>query len=347
MKPKFYGFGVIGCGTIAPTHLAAIKRIPNARLVAVCDIVEEKAKRLATENAVDYYTNHIDLLNRDDIDVVNVVTWSGTHADIGMDAARAGKHVIVTKPIDIKLEKIDQFIETCRKSKVKLGATHQFRSYSVYANTKQAIDEGRFGRLFMGNAFLKWYRAQSYYDGDAWRGTWDLDGGGALMNQSIHYVDLLQWLMGPVKSVSAYVDTLDHDIKVEDIASSVIQFEGGAMGVIQGSTCIYKGLPARIEVHGQRGNVIAENDRLLYSDLEGFAESAEMKDSEIASSDPKAGLLGDDAVSAHVTQISDTLSAIEEDREPKLNGAGARKAVEIILAIYRSAKTGQRVYLPL
>jgi len=342
---RVYGFGVIGCGVIAPVHVEAIRSLPNAKLVAVCDIVEEKARKLAEENGVAYYTDYHDMLKRDDIDVVNVVTWSGTHADIGMDAADVGKHVIITKPIDISLDKIDRLIDICRRKGVKLGATHQFRSYSVYKDLKRAVDEGKFGKLFLGNAFVKWYRSQEYYDGDAWRGTFELDGGGALMNQSIHYIDLIQWIMGPVKSVCAYKATLDHDIEVEDIASASILFESGALGVIQGSTCIHGGLPARIEVHGKEGNVVVEGEKVIYSDLPDGIGPASEGVTETGASDPQAGLSS--AVPAHAVQIADVLSSIEEGREPVLNGEEARKAVEIILAIYESARTGRSVDLPL
>jgi len=335
-----YGFGLIGCGGIAPVHADAIGRIPNARLVAVCDIVEAKARAFAQKYGAEPYLNYRDLLARDDIHAVNVVTWSGTHADIGMDAARAGKHVIITKPMDISLEKIDRLIAACRESNVKLGATHQFRSYGCYRRLKRAIDDGRLGRLFLGNAFVKWWRAQDYYDSADWRGTWALDGGGALMNQSVHWVDILQWLMGPVKTVSAYTRTMDHQIEVEDLASAAVEFTSGAVGVIQGSTCIYKGQPQRVEVHGNKGNVIVEAERITEWQVEGEEGAVDSGPArETSAADPMAGL--SDALGAHVVQIQDVLKAAEEGRDPALSGEEARKAVAIVLAIYESARTGR------
>jgi predicted dehydrogenase len=346
MPGTTYGFGVIGCGVIAPTHCKAIQALPNARLVAVCDLEAEKARALGERFGAEPLTEIDALLARRDIDVVNVLTWSGVHAEIGMRAARAGKHVIVTKPIDVRLSQIDALIETCRTEGVKLGATHQFRSYASYRRLKQAIDEGRLGRLYLGNGFLKWWRSQEYYDSAAWRGTWNLDGGGALMNQSIHYVDLLQWLMGPVTRLRGFIATQCHEIEVEDCASATLHFENGAIGTFQGATCIYRGLPARIEVHGERGNVVIEDDRVRLWDVEGEPREENAAASNTGSSaNPGSGL--DTAHAAHVEQIADVLAAIEEDRDPVLNGAEARKAVEIILAIYQSAWKGETAHLPL
>jgi len=343
---KSYGFGIIGCGVIAPTHCRAIRELPNARLVAVCDIEADKARALGERFEAEPMTGAGELLRRDDIDVVNIVTWSGTHAEIGMEAARAGKHVIVTKPIDVRLSQIDRLIETCRAAGVKLGATHQFRSYGAYRRLKQAIDEGRLGRLWLGNGFLKWWRSQEYYDSAAWRGTWNLDGGGALMNQAIHYVDMLQWLMGPVTRLRGFIATQNHRIEVEDCASVTLHFANGALGMFQGATCVHRGLPARIEVHGERGNVIIEDDRIRLWDVEGEEREEETATTNTGSfANPGSGL--DTAHAAHVEQIGDVLRAIEEDREPVLNGAEARKAVELILAVYQSAWRSETVHLPL
>jgi predicted dehydrogenase len=347
MSERTYGFGILGAGTIAPTHCKAIQAIPNARLVSVCDIDEGKARALALRFGIRHCcADPRALLEREDVDVVNIVTWSGNHAELGIQAARAGKHVICTKPIDVTLEQIDRLIQTCRAHGVKLGVTYQFRGYDSYRQVKAAIDAGRLGRLFLGNAFLKWYRSQEYYDSAEWRGTWNLDGGGALMNQGIHYVDLLQWLMGPVRSLSGFIATQNHRIEVEDCATAAIRFESGALGCLQAATCIHGGLPARIEIHGERGNVVIEDDRIRLWNVVGEAPVAEDGDTNTGSAaSPGSGL--DDAVAAHTDQIRDLLAAIEEDRDPAIGGEEARKAVELILAIYRSASRGAPVSLPL
>lgn len=345
MTEKTYGFGILGAGVIAPTHCKAIRAIPGARLVACCDLERPKAEKLAADFEIPHvYTDFHQMLHRNDLQVIEVVSWSGVHAEHSIAAAEAGKHIIVTKPIDTRLERIDRLIETCRSRGVKLGATHQFRSYPAYRRLKAAIDEGRLGRITLGNGFLKWWRGQDYYDSAAWRGTWNLDGGGALMNQSIHYVDMLTWLMGRPKSLRGFIATQSHDIEVEDCATASIHWENGALGTFQGATCIYRGLPARIEIHGERGNVIVEGDRIVLWDVEG-----EEKETGVAGegsvSNPGSGLSS--AVQAHVEQISDVLAAIEEDREPVLNGQEARRAVEIILAIYHSAWHGATIHFPL
>lgn len=347
MADRTFGFGIIGAGVIAPTHCKAIQAIPNARLVSVCDLDRAKASALAMRFGIRHLcTDPRELVEREDVHVVNVLTWSGTHAELGMQAARAGKHVICTKPIDVRLEMIDRLIRTCREQGVKLGVTHQFRGYDSYRRVKAAIEEGRLGRLFLGNAFLKWWRSQEYYDSAEWRGTWRLDGGGAMMNQGIHYVDMLQWLMGPVRSLRAFTAVQNHAIEVEDCASVTLEFASGALGAIQCSTSTYKGLPARIEIHGERGNVILEDDRILLWDVEGEERLEAAPGANTGSSaSPGSGL--ETAVEAHVAQIRDLLAAVEEDRDPELSGEEARKAVEIILAAYRSAASSDPLRLPL
>lgn len=334
-----YGFGLIGCGAIAPVHADAVTRIENARLVAVCDAVEERARALAQKHGADWHADYRKLLAREDIQVVNVLTWSGLHAEIGGEAAHAGKHVICTKPIDVTLEKIDALIRTCREHGVKLGATHQFRNFESFARAKRAIEEGRLGRIYFGNAFVPWSRSQEYYDSAEWRGTWKWDGGGCLMNQGIHYVDLIQWLVGPVAEVQAYTDTVAHRIEVEDVAAAALRFENGALGLIMGSTAVYKGLPSRIEVHGAAGNVAIEGEKLVRWQVGDEELAAAAPVSGMGATDPTAGL--SEAVAAHVAQISDVLRAIEEDRDPVISGDEARKSVAIVLAIYESARTGR------
>ncbi len=345
MADKIYGFGILGAGVIAPTHCKAIRALPNARLVACCDTDGVKAEKLAADYEIPHvYTDLHQMLEREDVDVVQIVTWSGVHAEQGLAAARAGKHVIVTKPIDVRLDQIDALIRACREAGVKLGAIHQFRSYPAYRRLKSAIDEGKLGRLYLGNGFVKWWRSQDYYDSATWRGTWNLDGGGALMNQAIHYVDMLTWLMGRPASLRGYLATQCHDIEVEDCATAAIHWENGAMGTFQGTTCTYQGLPARIEVHGERGNVVIEGDQIVLWNVEGDPlEKGEAGAGSVAHPTQHLGL----GVEAHVEQIADVLSAIEKGGEPALNGEEARRAVELVLAVYHSAWTGETIHFPL
>lgn len=344
MSGKVYGFGLVGCGVIAPTHAEAIRRLDNAELRAVCDLNEEAANACAAEYGADAHTDLAEMLARDDIDVVNILTPSGLHARLGIQCADAGKHVICTKPIDITLEAIDTLIEAGERNGVKIAATHQNRGYPIYEKIRNYIDSGRLGRMLYGNAFVPWYRSDEYYS-DGWHGTKRLDGGGALINQSIHYIDLLIWYMGQVRYVFGFADALDHDIETEDMGTAVLKFEDGTHGIIQGSTCTYTGMPARLELHGTKGNIITVGDDIALWDVEGDERIEDpMAGKKGGAADPRAGM-PEHAIVSHVKQIGDVLAAIEEDREPVLNGREARRAVEVILSVYRASETGEVVEL--
>lgn len=344
MSERIYGFGLVGCGVIAPTHAEAIRRLENAELRGVCDLNAEAAQACAAQFGGDPYSDLAEMLAREDIDVVNILTPSGLHARLGIQCADAGKHVICTKPIDITLEAIDSLIAAGERNHVKIAATHQNRSYPIYEKIKRSIDEGRLGRMLYGNAFVPWYRSDEYYS-DGWHGTWKLDGGGALINQSIHYIDLLIWFLGQVQTVFGFAEALAHDIETEDMGSAVLKFASGAQGLIQGSTCTYHGQPARIEVHGTQGNILVVGDEVALWDVEGD----ELVENPMAgrtggAADPKGGMQ-ESAIVSHVKQIGDVLAAIEEGRAPMIDGREARRAVEVILSVYRSSETGQPVVL--
>lgn len=350
MSDNQHRVALVGAGVIAPVHAEALAALPDARLVAVCDVAQEKADALAAKYGVEACYSLDDVLNRPDVDVVDVVVWSGRHAEIGVQAAQAGKNVFVTKPIDVTLEAIDRLIETCDANHVKLGAVHQFRSYPSYRAAKQAVSSGAMGKMVLGNAFVPWYRAQSYYDGDEWRGTWKWDGGGALMNQGVHYVDLLQWIMGGVSELFAYADISAHHerIEVEDVASVALRFRDGSIGTLQASTSVYKGMPASMDLHGESGNILLVSDEVTYWDVEGRPqpENTGKVEGTTGVSDPRAALRRP-AIDAHVDQIGAFLRAIETGGDPLIDGREARKAVELNLAIYRSAKEKRPVSLPL
>ncbi|MEN6641653.1 MAG: Gfo/Idh/MocA family oxidoreductase [Armatimonadia bacterium] len=347
MTDKKYGFGVVGCGVISDTHLDAIRMLPNASIIAVCDTREDAAKAKAEKYGCDYYTDLAEMLKREDLHVVNVVVPSGLHAKLGIMCAEAGKHVICTKPIDITLERIDNLIAAAARNNVLVGATHQSRNFSVYKRVKAAVDEGRLGKLLYGNAIIPWFRTEEYYS-DGWHGTKGLDGGGALINQGIHYIDLLLWLMGNPTQVFGFAENLGHkSIEVEDCANAVLKFESGAHGIIQGTTCTYKGHQHRLEVHGTKGNIIVVGDQMQLWEVEGEETEYNPTAGEAGgSADPTKGMAGE-AVKAHAEQIGDLLQAIDEGRQPTLNGQEARRAVELILAIYKASETGTVVGLPL
>ena len=347
MPEKKYGFGVLGCGVISDTHLEAIQRLPNARIVAVCDSRETAAQAKAQQYGCDYYTDLAEMLKRDDLHVVNVVVPSGLHARLGIQCVEAGKHVICTKPIDITLERIDSLLAAAADHHVLVGATHQSRGFTVYKRLKRAIDEGRMGKLLYGSAIVPWFRSEEYYS-DGWHGTKALDGGGALINQSIHYIDLLLWMLGQPTQVFGWAENLGHRrLEVEDCASAVVKFQNGAHGIVQGTTCTYQGHPQRLEVHGTKGNVVITGDEIALWEIEGEeTEDNPGAGLTVGSADPRLGMQGE-AVPAHTEQIGDLLAAIDEGRQPRLNGAEARRAVELIIAIYRATETGQVVNLAL
>jgi len=341
-------FAIVGCGNIAPFHVEAIRGSEGAELVAVCDTNEKRVVEFAKEYAVDAYTDFTEMLKRDDIDVVNICLPSGLHKPLAIQAAHAGKHVMVEKPLDITLEKCDSIIDACKKNSVKLATIFPSRFSQGPAAVKRAIEAGRFGKLTLGDVAVKWFRTQEYYDSGDWRGTWEFDGGGALMNQSIHYIDVLQYLMGPVKSVSAICATLVKHIEVEDTAVAIIKFENGALGTITGTTTAYPGLDARIGIHGENGSAVLEGESLVTWDFS--SPLPEDKDTVISLSETKSSGASDPTKNlrseGHRLQVSDMVAAIHEAREPMVNGESGRKAVEIICAIYESGrKNGETVCL--
>ncbi len=348
----FVGFGIIGCGAIAPWHAKSILAIENAKLLSVCDIVQSKAEKLAEEyGAPKAVTDYREMLEDPHIDAVCICTPSGTHADIGIDAANAGKHILTEKPIDITLPKIDEFISAAEKCGVKLGVIFQRRTSCFWQQIREVVQSGVLGKMILGDAYLKYYRSQDYYDSAEWRGTWALDGGGALMNQGVHCVDLLQWIMGPVDTVFAYADHLARDIEVEDTAVAAVKFKNGAFGVIEGTTSVYPGMDHRLEFHGKKGTIAIQGESIAHWNVPDEVSDLGNSFSTKAGVDIKKGTAcsapTESAIEGHRLLIKDLIEAILEDRKPLVTGQEARKSIEIVLAIYESAKTGRAVSLPL
>ncbi len=348
-----HGFGLVGCGMIAEFHARAIAEIPGARVVAAFSRSEANGARIAGIVGGDtrIYDDLEAMLGRSDLDVVCVCTPSGAHRDPAVSAARAGKHVVVEKPLEITLPRCDAIISACDEAGVRLCTIFPSRFSPANLALKAAIDSGRFGRLTLGDTYVKWWRTQEYYDSGGWRGTWELDGGGALMNQAIHNVDLLQWLMGDVETVTALAATLAHErIEVEDTAVAALRFRSGALGTIEATTAAYPGLVKRTEVHGDRGSARVEQDDITLWDFQLRVPSdAEIIAAMNAPSGAKAGASDPRGIShaGHRDQIADFLAAIDEGRPPMVDGREGRKSVEIIRAIYRSAREGRAVRLPL
>ena len=329
-------FGIIGCGMIGPWHARGITGAPDAELVAVCDVIKEKADKLSGDfGDLPTYTDYKVMFAEAGVDAVSVCVPSGLHATVAIDAAKAGKHVMCEKPIDITLPRIDAMIKACHDADVKLGVIFQRRTSPMWNKVKKAVDDGLLGKMVLGDAYLKYFRSQEYYDSGDWRGTWELDGGGALMNQGVHCIDLQRWIMGPVDTIYAQADHLVRDIEVEDTCCAVIKFKSGAFGVLEGTTSVI-GMNHKLEFHGDKGTIAVDGEKIVKWPVEEEDAKDDGKDTVgSVASDPTA-IAGD----GHQIQIQDLCRAIIEDREPMIGGEEARKAVEVILAIYESARTG-------
>ena len=345
------GFAIVGCGMIARFHGRALAEVPGARLVALVSRKPENARALGDSLGLDcaIYSEWAPALARDDVDVVIVTTPSGAHLEPAVAATRAGKHVVVEKPLEVTLERCDRIIDACDHHGVQLCTIFPSRFGDANQALKAAVVAGRFGRLTLGETTCKWWRPQSYYDEGGWKGTRALDGGGALMNQAIHNVDLLSWLMGSVTHVSGFTATLAHEgIEVEDTAVACLRFANRALGIIEATTSVHPGLPKTIAVHGDRGTVVIEQDDVLRWDLTPETpEDRLLKERFAQKSGASGGSSNPAAIShtGHARQLADFVRAIETGTPPAVDGREGRKAVEIILAIYRSAQTGKTVEL--
>lgn len=353
MADRTIGFGVVGLG-MGRQHCKALSTARGTRLVAVCDSDPERLNPVAESYGVKAYTDYAEMLRDPEIEGVCVATPSGMHAEMAMVAAAAGKHLLIEKPVDIDLERIRRLIATVRQHGVKAAVVFQTRTIPVFKRLKALVDSGRLGTLIGVHAILPWYRADSYFQGvhGSWRGTWAMDGGGSLMNQGVHTVDLIQWMAGPVSAVSGRFGVYAHDIETEDKAVAILRFANGALGTLTTTTAAYPGSDRIFLIHGTRGTVQI-NDHLvswkLVDDKDG-AEEREMMafygppaaraEVVTVASDPLAvGATG------HVFHVEDLAEAIRDNREPYTAIETAVHAVEIILAVYESGRSGREVIL--
>ncbi len=341
---KIWNFAIIGSGMIAEFHARALNVIYNARLVAVYGRNEEKAKAFGKKNDCDAYHNLADMLQRDDIDLVTIATPSGAHLEPTLAAARAGKHIICEKPLEINVDRIQQMIKVCEEERVMLSGIFNRRFNPAVQALKKAVRKGRFGTMALCEAQIKWYRNQDYYDSGAWRGTKALDGGGALMNQSIHTIDLLLYFCGDVKRVSASTACLTHkNIEVEDTAVAILEMENGARGVIQGSTSCWSasGHPAEIHICGDRGSVFMADESFRVWDFMNPEEDDEVvKEHMMTGYSPGLGANDPKAINTagHEKNFADVIHALETGSQPMVTGKEAMRSVKLINAIYASAK---------
>jgi UDP-N-acetyl-2-amino-2-deoxyglucuronate dehydrogenase len=352
--PEQLGFAVIGCGMIARYHAAAIQEIPAARVAALVSRNPDHARDLIRDAkipACPVFTSVEEAVKAPGVDAVIVTTPSGAHREPALAAAAAGKHVVVEKPLEITGPRCQEIIDACDRARVRLCTIFPSRFADSSVTLKSAVDAGRFGRLTLGETTCKWWREQKYYDEGGWKGTQALDGGGAMMNQAIHSVDLLLWMMGPAAAVSGFTATLAHErIEVEDTAVAVVQFKSGALGVIQATTSVHPGYPKTIAVHGDKGSAVIEQEDVLRWDFAPEQEEDRAVRQRFAQKVGASGGASDPSAISHVyhaRQLTDFVQALETGRPPLVDGREGRKAVEVILAIYRSAETGRVVELPL
>ncbi|HCG64860.1 MAG TPA: oxidoreductase [Sphaerochaeta sp.] len=348
---KTVGFGVIGLGMISEVHAKAIGDLNGCRLVAGFDSSEERAVQFGRAYSCRTYTSLDEFLADPDLDIVTVATPSGLHLEGAIAAAEAKKHVIVEKPLEITKQRCNQIIAACAANGVKLAGVFPSRYHEAPKLIKRAIEQGRFGKIVMADAQVKWFRTQAYYDSGAWRGTWKFDGGGALMNQSIHAIDLLQWFMGDVSEVFAFTDTLSHErIEVEDTAVAVLKFANGAMGVIEGTTSAYPGFLKKIEILGTKGSVVMEEESIVaWKFEEELPEDQAIRAKYFHGTSTGGGASDPKAIGhhGHTMLFGSVVDSIRNDAAVEVSGESARNAVEIIEGIYRSAQTGAKVNLPL
>jgi predicted dehydrogenase len=333
-------------------HADAIAALPSARLAAVTDVDASAAEAFAAGRGTAAERDLDALLARSDVDVVCVCVPSGQHAEVGLRAVKAGKHLAVEKPVDVTLEAADRLIGAASDAGVALTVISQHRFDPGLIEARRLIDEGALGRLVLGEASTKWYRSQAYYDSAAWRGTWAMDGG-SLLNQGIHYVDLLRWCMGPVAEVTAVCTTQAHQIEAEDTSLAIVRFTSGAVGTIVSSTAAFPGFPQRLEITGTKGTMIIEEGRFV---SRAFVDDAQPADggAQPAEGGPRlgagagAGAAADPAaldISGHAAQLADLLAAIDEGRAPAVDGEAGRAALEIVCAVYESSRSGRTVTL--
>jgi UDP-N-acetyl-2-amino-2-deoxyglucuronate dehydrogenase len=340
-----HGFGIVGSGVIAKIHAEAIAMLPRARLVAVTDAAPESARSLADAFGCATEPDLDALLARDDVDVVSVCVPSGLHADVGAAAAAAGKHLAVEKPIEVSPAAADRLIGAAAEAGVAVTVISQHRFDRGLIELRRLLDRGALGRLVLGEASTKWYRAQGYYDSAPWRGTWSLDGG-SLMNQGIHYVDLLVWCLGPVAEVTALCATQTHQIEVEDTALAALRFSSGAVGTIVSSTAVFPGFAQRLEITGTAGTVTVEDGQIVRRALRDGPGEPGPDAGRDAGPAGAAAKPADLDPASHAAQIDDLLAAIDAGRRPSVTAEDGRAALQVVCAVYESAREGRTVVIP-
>lgn len=327
--------GLVGGGNITGTHARAVSAIPGAEVAAIHGVNSERVRNLARQFGGAAYTDFNEFLGHRPMDMVVIGSPSGLHAQQGIAAARQGLHMLVEKPIDINTAQVDALIAACERAGVKLGVIFQDRVKPDIRRLQRYLSEGVLGRPLLADARVKWYRPPEYYSGSRWRGTWRFDGGGALMNQGVHTVDLLLWLLGDVSEVQARTATMLHSIHTEDTALALLEFSSGALGVLQATTAAYPGYARRLEITGSEGTIILENDQIVAADLRNRAPGLVLTQTGDRSENAASPAVSD--FRGHQSVIEDFLRAMNENRAPACDGHEARRSVALIEKIYQAS----------
>lgn len=344
-----HGFGIIGAGAIAEVHARAIDTIIDADLIGIYDHNPDKTITFSIKYNCTAFESVEEMCHDNRVDIVCICTPSGLHLEPAITAITSGKHCVIEKPIETTLERCDRIIEAGIKHNVMVSGIFPMRFSRVNIELKKAIEDGRFGKLVMGDAYIKWYRNSDYYKDVKWRSNFSSSGGGAVMNQGIHSVDLLRWFMGKVDAVCAFTGLVGHDdLEVEDVAVATLKFANGAMGVIEASTAVNPGFFRKIEILGTKGSVIIEEEKIIVWEFEQETESDQIIREKYSGSHQSGGGVSDPkAISdiGHLRQLLDIIKCLNNGHPPAIDALEARKAVELVLAIYASARNKRIVYL--
>ncbi len=342
-EQKSFRVAFVGCGRISGNHFEAFARVPGLDLVAVCDIDPSRARAAGEQQGVPWFTSYEQMLRDAPSDVVVVATPSSLHPAHGILAAQSGRHVVSEKPMAISLAAADELVKTCDAAGVSLFVVKQNRLNATVQLLKRAVDKGRFGRLYMANATVRWSRPQEYYDQAPWRGTWEFDGG-AFMNQASHYVDLIQWLAGPVESVMARTATLGRKIEAEDTGAAILKFRNGALGVMEVTMLTFpKNYEGSITLLGEKGTVKIGGtavNKIEHWEFADYDDDDKLVDAANTNPPSVYGF-------GHEPYYRNVLKVLRGEAVPDTDGHGGRKSLELILGIYESAKTGREIPLPI
>lgn len=344
------GYAVVGLG-VGVAHVNGAVQADNAELLAVCDLIPEKLEmQKKAHPSIDTYESFEEMLKRPDIECVSIATPSGMHADMAIQAMRAGKNVLIEKPVDITVEKILEIEKVRQETGCKVGCIFQNRTLPLMAEVKKAISEGKLGKLITGTFHVKWYRDQEYYDNGGWRGTWAMDGGGAMMNQSVHTVDLMQWFMGTPVSVFGHCGTYCHQIETEDTGVAIVKFDNNSVATFIGTTCSNPDIGTEIQINGDNGTIYINNGAIVRWRLNASDEEASIEEEKRMMARFSEGADGGTSANlkqsvGHSFMVEDMCQAIIDDRDPFVPPLEGKKAVAIICGLYESWRTGKQIML--